>query len=110
HRLVRPEMPGQIHVAPEHSAARAVNKIKRETRTFGLNFHQRRSGNRAVFLDFLAQDCGQLLDGLRLENRGELQLAAKLFFNLRNHTNREQRMSAEFEKFILNADRMNSEN
>ncbi len=61
-------------------------------------------------MDFLSQDGRELLDGLRLEDGGQPQPAAERLLDLADDANREQRMPAQFEEFVFDADRVDAEN
>ena len=79
HRLVGAQMRREIRVGPEVAAARAMHEENRRLDSFGLNRHQRRTGHQRLFL---AKQMGQLLDGGRLEQRGEREFFAKIFLHL----------------------------
>src|SRR5882724_6426714 len=100
-------MAREIHIAPKHSTASAVDEEQRRTRTLGLNFDERSSRQRGTFLNFFTDDGGKLFNRGRLENGGHPQPPAKDFFDLRNHFDGQQGMSAEIEKLVLDADWMN---
>src|SRR5882724_5310724 len=100
-------MAREIHIAPKHSTASAVDEEQRRTRTLGLNFDERSSRQRGTFLNFFTDHAGQLFNRGRLKNGSHAQPASKNFFDLRDQLDGQQGMSAEIEKLVLDADWMN---
>ena len=88
----------------EHVAACCVHAEERWTRAAPLNHHKRRPRLRPAFI---ANHACKLLHRRCLKQGGERQVAAERFFDQREQVHRQQRMAAQLEEVVINADAAN---